>query len=337
MGELLMVTDSRLAKARRTPSGEQRFTFVPRPGATLRSLIDLVNDRLTEDVNVVVVNGFHCDLTFLADYKAGVKGLMRMKNPVPIAELVNKVACWDYEWRRARGIETFWVLPYAPDFVLFNERRAKLRHPNGPGLDPYHLEEFQAAHGEMKLALNKIQNALTRRRVEWISMSGMLGAGALEGSVSDGLHISPQEQNRLLDQILAEVQRRRPLAPRAPTVLTPNSSQANRKRLKQRRQRARKNRRLTDQMRGSGVMPSSQFATRSVPAPAEQPGTSHSLVTTSGYMGSVGPSFLGSRERNTGVGRPGMPVDGDGEGEYLAEDMWESSDNEWAWEIRSTE
>ena len=137
---------------------------------------------------------------------------------MPIAELVNKVACWDYEWRRARGIETFWVLPYAPDFVLFNQRGSKLRYPDGPGLDPYHIGEFQTAHMEMRMALNKLQNVLVRRRVTCIPMSGMLGAGALEGVVSDGLHVSPQKQNTLLDRILAEVQRRRPLAPRGPNL-----------------------------------------------------------------------------------------------------------------------
>ena len=81
MGELSMVTDSRLANARRTPSGEQRSSFVPRQGATLRSLIDFVNDRLTADVNVIVVNELHCDFTLLSDYKAAVKGFMWMKKP----------------------------------------------------------------------------------------------------------------------------------------------------------------------------------------------------------------------------------------------------------------
>ena len=53
---------------------------------------------------------------------------------------------------------------------------------------------FQAAHLEMRMALKKLQNVLVRRRVECIPMSVILGAGALEGGVSDGLHVSPQEQ-----------------------------------------------------------------------------------------------------------------------------------------------
>ena len=106
-------------------------------------------------------------------------------------------------------------------------------------------------------------------------------------------------------------------------MIIPSRFQANNKRLKQKRQRARKNRRLRDQISGSGVVNSVQSTTWSLPASAGQPGTSYAPVPTNSYVDTVEPSFLGSGEWHPSVGPPHLPVDfyWSGDGGQLAEDV----------------
>lgn len=236
----LCVSDSRLGRAKRPPSREYRFTFKPRPGATLRDLIDLVNEHLAEDTEVVVVNTFHCDVTTVQSFNARHKGLMKMKNPVPIAEYVNKVVLWDHFWRQQYQVEPFWVLPYTPDFYLYNQRRAKFRAPEGDGLDAYNQEEALAAPALFGSAITKIRQALNCRGVATIETEGWLPPGALGESVSDGLHVSEEIQGCLLQRILEKVETMRPLPASLEYAPSSTSSKSEARRLKRKRNRTRK-------------------------------------------------------------------------------------------------
>ena len=128
MERVLVVGDSRMSCAKRSLSQNYVLTYLPSPGANLKMRIDLANEHIDENVRVIVVLGLHCDITELREKG---KGLMVMKRFPPISEIVNKLATWDYYWRGTCRIESFWDLPYIPNFLWFNMRRMKC-----PGIGP---------------------------------------------------------------------------------------------------------------------------------------------------------------------------------------------------------
>ena len=81
---VLVVGDSRMNTAKRPPSKSYDLKYIPKPGAKIRLLIDLVNQHLEDRVKAVVVVGIHCDLTELRGYPGRNKGFMAMKQSPPL-------------------------------------------------------------------------------------------------------------------------------------------------------------------------------------------------------------------------------------------------------------
>ena len=242
MDECLVVGDSRIGRAKPTGHRGLRVRLIPRPSATLRMLCDEINERIDDGAAVVVIFGIHCDLTFLSGrglLGQKKRGVMTLKSPWPIQEIVHKISTWDYYWRGKLGLDVVWVLPYVPDFLHYNQRRARLDDPNQAGLDIYHENESREAPELMDRALDKLQQDLTRKGIACVDSRRWVGAGDLGASVSDGLHLSDQGQSRWVNKVLSHVQKMRPLPHRPKEMISAGYEGRMAKTMKKRRYRAR--------------------------------------------------------------------------------------------------
>ena len=237
----LVVGDSRIGRAK--PEGHRglRVRLIPKPSATLRMLCDEVNEQIDKGITVVVVFGIHCDLTFLSGRgpRRQNKGVMTLKSPLHHQEIVHKIATWDLYWRDKRGLDVVWVLPYVPNFLHYNRRRARLDAPNQPGLDIYHENEYLEAPELMDRALSKLQQDLTQKGVACVDSRQWVGEGDVGASVSDGLHLSDQGQSRWVNLVLSQVQKMRPLPHRPKEMISEGYEGRVVKAMKKRRYRAR--------------------------------------------------------------------------------------------------
>ena len=93
--------------------------------------------------------------------------------------------------RRGVGLAIYPGLPALQQRVRFDS-------PYQPVLDIYRENEARASPERMGMALDRLQQDLTKRyRLGiWVDRRRWIGAGDIGASVSDGLHLSNQRQSR---------------------------------------------------------------------------------------------------------------------------------------------
>ena len=198
----------------------------------------MCNEAISLDTCVIVVVALHCDLSYRTNYGTdGRKGLLRLRDPAPLSDLTNLITTWDYTWRHEQGISVVWTLPYVPNFLRYNQQRARFRGINQ--LCELHTEEALWSARTMREVLRNFSRILRARKLTVIEFEGRVTAYELSHN-SDGVHLSRRSQKKLLDGILEQAVDTLVVNP-PPTiarVLTPEMRLA--KALKRRRYRNRK-------------------------------------------------------------------------------------------------
>ena len=219
--EILVAGDSRISGWlwRRVPGWTVRT--LARPGAQLPALITMCNENLRDETALIIIVALHCDLSYRTEYGTdGRKGLLRLRDPAPLADLTNLITTWDYTWHHERKIPVVWTLPYVPNFLRYNGQRARYRGITN--LCELHVEEALWSARKMRDNLKNFGRILHARGLTTVEFEGQVSPYELHHN-SDGVHLCPSSQQRLLDNMvqtaLQSVNREVPVTLRK--VLTP--------------------------------------------------------------------------------------------------------------------
>lgn len=178
-------------------------------GIKLEPLLQNAENLIGNNTEVLIIVGFHCDLTFMADCMPnGGKGLMTVAQEPNYSKLMNLVTCYDYRWRTKYDLSVFWALPYETDFLEYNRIRAVSR---------LHMEELSQAHEyEAQWSARKFKESVAHLAQEMrnlkIHIIELDHYTPEEGhaSGSDGLHLGAAEKEELFLSVCTEATRRHP-------------------------------------------------------------------------------------------------------------------------------
>lgn len=234
-----MVSDSRIQGWLPSRYHGWSIRTVSRPGGRLADLFDTVTDHLRPVTRVLVIMGLHCDLTFLTNYsEEHPKGLMRLLPEPPLADIYNVITSKDREWRLHGALQVAWILPYIPNFDLFNHRRARLLKLGNLG--PLHAEEAEWSARQMAVHIEQLAVKLRQQRLVIIDMAPWVPLLTADNG-SDGVHLGVEMKHRVFAQVVEESLRL--TAVHRPLMTSRTLSVADRWALRLRRQRHRRNRR----------------------------------------------------------------------------------------------
>ena len=216
-----------------------------RRGAHLEELISAANEGISPSTKMLFIVGLQCDLTTRPSYMPnGGPGLLTMCKPPPYDRLVNLMSSWDYQWRTTSGLTVVWTLPYVIDFLLYNERRAKLlRHKE---LCDFHVYEAGWCAREMRESLGVLCRMLRERCLVVMELDKW-EVEVTSSSGSDGLHLGIDVQKWLFSEVIQSCLERYPVPPPATVAIVKTSDE--RALLKQRRQRQRLRRRAAGRVK----------------------------------------------------------------------------------------
>ena len=238
-GECLLVADSRVQGwlPRQYPGWTVRT--VSRPGGQLATILKLATESLRPVTRMLVVMALHCDLTYMTSYsEARPRGLMRLLHEPPLSDICNVVTTKDREWRIHHALRVVWVLPYVPNFILYNQRRA--RYLNMPALCGFHEEEFSWSARQMTIYLQQLADKLRLQGLTIIELHSRVPILTAD-SGSDGVHMGPELRQDIMHQVMQEALLSAPIV--LPILNAPVLSVTQRWRKRNRRQRYRRNRR----------------------------------------------------------------------------------------------
>ena len=182
-----------------------------RSGGRLADLLALAEASLRRETGMLVLAGLHCDLTFMTNYTtARPKGLLRLLPEPPLVDIANVISTKDREWRVQGALQVAWVMPYVPNFVLYNRRRARLL---GIGeLCSLHEDEGQWAEQAMRIQLQQLTEKLRSQGLLVVEMAPLVPL-LTTADGSDGVHMGPLMQNDVFDAVLREAWRQVPTLP----------------------------------------------------------------------------------------------------------------------------
>ena len=139
---------------------------------------------------------------------------MRLFLEPPLADLLSVVTDRDREWRTQRGLHVLWALPYTPNFLLFNRRRARLLGLHELGV----MYEDEASWSGERFAtyVRQLGDRLRQQEVVVVELAPMVPPLTVEWG-SDGVHLGmglvPQVFHKLMLAVLAVLPGIRPLRP----------------------------------------------------------------------------------------------------------------------------
>ena len=200
--EILVAGDSRISgwSWRRVPGWTIRT--LARPGVQLPALITMCNEKIREETALIIMVSLHCDLSYRTEYGDGRrKGLLRLRDPAPLADLTNLITTWDYTWHHERKIPVVWTLPYVPNFLRYNQQRARYRGITN--LCELHIEEALWSARQMRENLINFCRILRARGITVVEFEGRVSKFELHHN-SDGVHLCPSSQQRLLDGMVQD-------------------------------------------------------------------------------------------------------------------------------------
>ena len=208
MDEVLLVSDSRALGWTPPRYPGWRIRTVGQPGARLATLTDRASESIRPETRVLVIIALHCDVTYLTDYSAArPRGLMRLLREPPMSDLCNVVTSRDYEWRVHRQLKVFWVLPYTPNFLLYNQRRARLLRLGELGI--MYEEEALWSADRMRDDMRRLAIRFRGQGLSVVELAPWVPVLGLD-SGSDGVHLGPVMRDRVFGAMLAEVFRQLP-------------------------------------------------------------------------------------------------------------------------------
>ena len=237
--ECLLVADSRIQGWLPPQYPGWRVRTLSRPGGQLSTILKLATESLRPATRMLVIMALHCDLTYLTSYsEARPRGLMRLLHEPPLADICNVVTTKDREWRLHHSLQVVWVLPYVPNFLLYNQQRARYLNMGALGL--FLEEEFLWSARQMAIYLQQLADKL---RLQGLTIVELLGAVPLLTADlgSDGVHMGTVLRQEVMHRVMQEALNSAPIV--LPTAVGPVLSVTQRWRKRHRRYRYRRNRR----------------------------------------------------------------------------------------------
>ena len=212
-GTVLFSGDSRVRDLPCPGSAEFGIQVQCQGGATIEDACANIDNELKncEDIKVVVVVAFQCDLTERRDYlPSGGKGLVTVITKPNFDHVMNVVTCYDHVWRTNYGVSVIWTVPYPVDFLRYNRDQArKLRR--GP-LCQYAEMDSTWSSNKFKEHLRTLAKLLKDQKLNYLRLDAYEPV-VTEHQDSDGLHLGLLEQGRVFRQAFVEALRKHPMEP----------------------------------------------------------------------------------------------------------------------------
>ena len=198
--EILLVGDSRVGGCSWTETPEWKLTVRCLRGSKLLPLCEHANAAITAQTRVVVICGILCDLCYRPHIENGRLGLLHAHETAPLDEVVNILTTWDYRFRVDRKVAVLWMLPYVPDFMLYNSIKVL----------PYqrqlaYLQEVDADWSQQSFMKNyrDLVEKLAKFDLQFMDMSTRkLHPSLLEKDGSDGLHMGRRDQKKMSEALV---------------------------------------------------------------------------------------------------------------------------------------
>ena len=105
----MVVGDSRVHGASWKPVPGWKVRVVAESAAILTRLIEMANQNIGDHTKILIVIGFQCDLTQGPKHGGKMRGLLRLRDPVPLTELTTVVTTWDDSWKKDRGLSIIYT------------------------------------------------------------------------------------------------------------------------------------------------------------------------------------------------------------------------------------
>ena len=241
-GECLLVADSRIQGWLPMQYPGWTIRTVSRPGGHLSEILQIATASLRPETRMIIIMAFHCDLTYMTNYsEMRPRGLMRLLQEPPLVDICNVVTTKDREWRTHHALQVVWVLPYVPNFWLYNQQRARylnIQHELGTFLQ----EEFAWSARQMKVYLQQLAAKLQLQGLNIIELVSAVPTLTADMG-SDGVHMGTVLQQEVMNNVLREAFYTAPIV--LPSLDGPALTVTQRWQKRNRRQRYRRNLRAT--------------------------------------------------------------------------------------------
>ena len=197
--EILMIGDDRLSALQWRKFPGYNVRLISRHGIKMRELVAAVETNISDRTKIIIIVGFHYDLTEQCMLLDGRPGLLKSVNNPPFDELCNIVTTYDYIWRRQRGITVLWTLPYGCDFRLFNERRARLLN-RGP-ICYFVKDEAIQSRERMNVNLKTLASKLRASQAQVLELP-LTCLDISQESGSNGVNMAASSQSRVFNEVI---------------------------------------------------------------------------------------------------------------------------------------
>ena len=200
---VLLIGASRVAGLRFTGNDTFDCVSVTFPGAPLKKILEEADDYLQKhaEVKIIVIIGFHCDLSERKRYMpGGGMGLASALTEPKYEQLTNLVTYYDYAWRTKHTVSVFWTLPYDTDFLQYNLKLVgKLKLQDMCQAQRY---DSNLSTRTFRENVEKLGNLLAGkpRNIQLMALNDLepLTTRATGG---DGLHLGAAEKEKLFTRV----------------------------------------------------------------------------------------------------------------------------------------
>ena len=217
--EILIVGDSRVGGLVLPDHEGWTVKVQSYAGMKIDDLLRTADQLISDDTEIVVIVGLHCDLTFLPDYLPnGGRGLLTIAQDPNLDHMMNLITSFDYRWRtRHEYLTVIWTLPYDVDFLLYNELRAANRLNLEPLSDAQRYEAQWCAR-KLRDHVEFLAKELKNLDIYFTELNHYDPDVSQEAG-GDGLHLGPRAKEEVFSAVCCAASKLHP-TPLPPVVST---------------------------------------------------------------------------------------------------------------------